>query len=192
MKRRQFIQKSSLITGLVGLSPLYSFSTDLLASKKVRIGIVGGRFGASFQFHEHPNCIVEAVSDLREDRRNNLMKTYGCDKSYTSLDLLLKDSKIDAVFLATPAPDHAKHTLACLKAGKHVMCAVPLGMTIEECQEIKEAVLSTGKNFMMAETSVYMQGTITARKLYEEGRFGEIFSAAAEYNHPGLEDLWRH
>ncbi|WP_460513146.1 Gfo/Idh/MocA family oxidoreductase [Cyclobacterium sediminis] len=54
----------------------------------------------------------------------------------------------------------------------------------------KKAVLSTGKNFMMAETSVYMQGTITVRKFYEEGRFGEIFSAAAEYNHPGLEVLW--
>ena len=35
---------------------------------EVRIGVVGGRFGASFQFHEHPDCIVEAVSDLRARR----------------------------------------------------------------------------------------------------------------------------
>ncbi|GAB2994634.1 hypothetical protein GCM10027284_11530 [Cyclobacterium sediminis] len=109
----------------------------MLATKKIRIGIVGGRFGASFQFHEHPNCIVEAVSDLREDRRSHLKKTYSCDKAYNALDLLLKDPNIDAVFLATPASDHAKHTLASLKAGKHVLCAVPLGMTIQECREIK-------------------------------------------------------
>lgn len=110
MKRRQFIQKTGLFTGLVGLGPFHAFSSDLLATEKVRIGIVGGRFGASFQFHEHPNCIVEAVSDLREDRRSHLKKTYRCDKAYNSLALLLKDPNIDAVFLATPAPDHAKHT----------------------------------------------------------------------------------
>ena len=41
-------------------------------ARKVRIGVVGGGFGASFQWHLHPNCIVQAVSDLRTDRRNGL------------------------------------------------------------------------------------------------------------------------
>ena len=43
---------------------------------------------------------------------------------------------------------------------------------------------------MMAETSVWMQNTISVKKLYREGAFGDIFSAAAEYNHPGLDTLW--
>ena len=38
------------------------------SDKKIRIGIVGGGFGASFFWHQHPNCIVEAVSDLQEER----------------------------------------------------------------------------------------------------------------------------
>src|ERR1700688_4793912 len=37
------------------------------SGKKLRIGIVGGRFGATFYFHEHPDCIVEAVADLRPE-----------------------------------------------------------------------------------------------------------------------------
>jgi predicted dehydrogenase len=61
-------------------------------------------------------------------------------------------------------------------------------------------VKRTGLTYMMAETSVYRQNTISAKKFYNEGAFGEIFSAAAEYNHPGLEVLffedgkqtWRH
>lgn len=188
--RRKFIGNAGIgataLTVLPHISGAYFPSTD----QKIRIGIIGGRFGAGFQFHEHPNCIVEAVSDLRADRRENLMKAYKCSKTYESLEKLLHDPKIDAVFIATPAPDHVKHVLASLDAGKHVLCAVPAALNIEDCYKLREAVRRTGLTYMMAETSTYRQNTISVQKFYEEGRFGEIFSAAAEYNHPGLETLW--
>lgn len=198
--RRQFIKTSSLGITSLALTSRFAFAGISKNERKVRLGIVGGRFGASFYFHEHPNCIVEAVSDLRSDRREHLMRVYGCRKSYQSLELLLRDPKIEAVFVATPAPDHARHVIACLDAGKHVLCAVPAAMTLEECNEVRNAVERTGLIYMMAETSTYRQGMITVKKLYEEGHFGEIFSAAGEYNHPGLEayfyengkQTWRH
>ncbi len=55
------------------------------APKKIRMGIVGGNFGCQFQWHEHPDCIVESVSDLRSERRKRLMEVYRCDKSYPCL-----------------------------------------------------------------------------------------------------------
>lgn len=63
--RRKFVEKAGI--GLVSLAlvPKFNFLNTSQAENKVRIGIIGGRFGASFQFHEHPNCTVEAVSDLR-------------------------------------------------------------------------------------------------------------------------------
>ena len=195
--RRAFLKDA--VAGTAGFAlPLFLNASS--HQHKVRVAIVGGRFGLGFYFHEHPNCIVEAVSDLREDRRKLLMQTYGCNKSYPSLTELLKDGKIEAVFLATPAPDHVRHTIECLKAGKHVLCAVPAAITLEECNELKQTVEKTGLKYMMAETSVYRQGAITARKFYKEGKFGNLFSAAAEYNHPGLEkyyfeegkQTWRH
>lgn len=189
-----------LTASLFAMSPNLVMSLPKATDRKVRIGIIGGRFGASFEFHEHPNCIVEAVSDLRRDRRDHLMKVYGCSKSYESLDRLLLDPKVEAVFIATPAPDHVAHVLASLHAGKHVLCAVPAAWTIEECEQLKEGVLKSGLIYMMAETTTYMQNTISVKKLYNEGYFGEIFSASAEYNHNGLESLffekgkptWRH
>lgn len=111
-----------------------------MLNKKVRIGIIGGRFGSTFQFHEHPNCIVEAVCDLSPDQRKVLMDTYKCSKSYESFEELLKDKNIDAVAIFTPAPLHARHSIIALKAGKHVMCAVPAVMTIEEAEELKDTV----------------------------------------------------
>jgi predicted dehydrogenase len=38
---------------------------------------------------------------------------------------------------------------------------------------------------MMAETSYYQQETITARRWYEEGKFGDLFYCEAEYHHAG-------
>ncbi|HEX5024938.1 MAG TPA: Gfo/Idh/MocA family oxidoreductase [Agriterribacter sp.] len=200
LHRRKFIGTSALVATGLALSPRFAFAGNPVTDRKIRIGIIGGRFGAGFYFHEHPNCIVEAVSDLRTDRRDHLMKVYGCKKSYESLEKLLLDKKIEAVFIATGAPDHARHVIAALHAGKHVLCAVPAAMTLDECAALRDTVQRTGLTYMMAETTVYRQNTISVKKMYKEGMFGTIFSAAAEYNHPGLEVLfnedgaptWRH
>lgn len=172
----------------------------LAADRKLRVGIVGGRFGTSFQFHEHPNCNVAAVADLRADRRDRLATTYKCSTAYNSLDELLKDRSVEAVGLFTPAPDHVAHATATLKAGKHVLSAVPAAMTLEECAQLIEAVERSGLTYMMAETSYYQQLTISARRFFKEGAFGRIYSCESEYHHSGLEELffedgkktWRH
>lgn len=198
--RRNFIKKGSLAA--LGMSAALnpSFATPQ-SSKKLRIGIVGGRFGCSFQFHEHPNCIVEAVSDLRPERRESLMKTYQCTKSYDSLELLVKDKNIDAVGVFTEGPNHVKHVLECLKHGKHVLCAVPaIWGSVEEAETLFEVVKKSGLIYMMAETSYYQQFTISARKFNQEGKFGNIYYCESEYQHDGLEELyfengkrtWRH
>ena len=78
--------------------------------KKIRMGVVGGGFGAGFQWHEHPNCVVTGVTDLYPARRAALKNRYKCDRVYDSLEIMLKEAKdIDAVAVFSGAPDHAKH-----------------------------------------------------------------------------------
>lgn len=198
--RREFLSMAGITAAAFALNPRFAFAGLPIPDKKIRMAVVGGGFGLGFYFHEHPNCSVEAVSDLRADRREKLMKTYKCEKSYESLEKLLLDPKIEAVFIATPAIDHANHVIATLNAGKHVLCAVPAAMTLNECSKIKAAVERSGLTYMMAETSYYRQNTISVRKFYRNGDFGTLFSSAAEYNHPGLETYffengkptWRH
>ena len=74
--RREFLAKSSAMFAGMALAPDLATaqrSSISKSDKKIRIGIVGGNFGTSFQWHEHPNCIVEAVSDLIPERRQKLM-----------------------------------------------------------------------------------------------------------------------
>ena len=188
--RRSFLKKGSIATLGLSLSVNNAFGF-FPNTKKLRIGIVGGRFGSSFQFHEHPDCIVEAVSDLRPERCEKLMKVYKCSNSYESLELLVKDKNIDAVAVFTEGPNHVRHVLECLKHGKHVLCAVPAcWATVKEAEILYEAVKKSGLTYMMAETSYYQQFTISARKFYQEEKFGELYYCESEYQHDGLEKLF--
>lgn len=193
LTRRQFLHAGGAALAGVTLAGDLAAATipGPMPEKKIRIGIVGGNFGSSFQWHEDPNCIVEAVSDLIPARRDRLMKVYGCAKSYESLEKLITDRNIDAVAVFTGAPDHVRHAAACMKAGKHVISAVPACMTIDEAEELLSVVKSTGLTYMMAETSYYRQAMISARKWHAEGKFGEIIYSESEYHHPGTESLWR-
>ncbi|MGE5608731.1 MAG: Gfo/Idh/MocA family protein [Bacillota bacterium] len=196
--RREFVVGgvSAVAGALLAVDPVWSAER----SKVVKIGVVGGGFGCDFQWHEHPNCLVQAVSDLRPERRDRLSKTYRCSNTYESLERLVLDKNIDAVAIFTGAPDHVRHCITALKAGKHVICAVPAAMSIDECHQLLDTVKQTGQTYMMAETSYYHQATISARKFLSEGKFGHIYYTEAEYHHPGLEVLyfengkrtWRH
>ena len=90
-----------------------------VSDRKIRVGIVGYgtcRFGAAFSFQDHPNVEIVAVSDLFPDRCAELAKACRCEKTYPSLEELVKDDKIEAVFVATDAPSHARHCIEVLEA----------------------------------------------------------------------------
>ncbi|RLD31181.1 MAG: gfo/Idh/MocA family oxidoreductase, partial [Bacteroidetes bacterium] len=186
--RRKFLNMTGVTAAGLAVLPHVAFSdvpdNPLQSDRKIKIGIVGGGFGASFYWHEHPNCIVHAVSDLRTDRRQHLMKVYGCNKSYESLGKLILDDEIEAVAVFTGAPDHVRHCKLVMDAGKHVISAVPAAMTIEECEQLLEAKLRNDRRYMMAETSYYRNYTIAARDLFKQEAFGELFYSEVEYYHP--------
>jgi predicted dehydrogenase len=168
---------------------------------KVKIGIVGGRFGSSFQWHLDPQCEVGAVCDLNAERLQRLSEVYRCPNTFKDFRQMMKHPGLNAVGVFTPAPLHAWMVITALRAGKHVISAVPAAMTEEELGEILETVRSTGLKYMMAETSYYRQEVITCRQWAKQGKFGTIFYSEAEYHHEGLLDLmfddrglptWRH
>ena len=130
-----------------------------LSERKIRVGIVGYgvcQFGAAFGFQDHPNVTVAAVSDLFPDRCAGLAKACRCAKTYPSLEELVKDDSLEAVFVATDAPSHARHCIEVLRHGKHVASAVPAVFgSLEDADKLYEAVKSSGRKYMMFETSAF-------------------------------------
>ena len=183
--RRDFLQSSGL--GLASVSALLAQAGQPYrpeVGKRVRIAVVGGGFGTQFQWHEHPDCDVVAVTDLRPDRRARLQKVYGGDTAYDSLEeMVAKARDIDAVAVFSGALDHVKHTKMCMDRGWHVVSAVPACFTLEEAAALKELKERTGLRYMLAETSWYRQSAILARGLHRKGAFGRVFYTEAEYYH---------
>ncbi len=164
-----------------------------VSDRKIRVGIVGYgvcRFGAAFSFQDHPNVDVVAVSDLFPERCDQLAKACRCDKKYSSLEELVKDDQIEAVFVATDAPSHAQHCIEVMQHGKHVACAVPATFgSIEDADRLMEAVKATGKTYMMFETSYFHEDLHAMRELYRAGIFGSLLYSEGEYYHDSVEQI---
>ena len=199
LPRRGFLEnvgRGSLAATFLGTSAFVARGADLReqrqpwvprTDRRVRVGIVGYgvcRFGADFGFQDHPNVEIVAVSDLFPDRRDGLMTACRCGKSYESLEVLVQDPQIEAVFVATDAPSHARHCMEVLKHGKHVMCAVPATWgSIEQGEALLETVKRTGRKYMMAETSCYHASCHAMRTIYRAGGFGRLVYSEGEYYH---------
>ena len=166
-----------------------------VSDRKVRMAIVGHGvcgFGASLGFQHHPNVEIVAVSDLVPERRSALAKICACEKTYDSLEVLVKDPAIEAVCLATDAPSHARHAVEVMKHGKHCVTAVPAAMTLDDCQAVKEAKEKSGLKYMMAETSYYHGEVIRSRNLYRLGE--KLLYTEGHYYHHGVTRLgsWKN
>ena len=160
------------------------------SDRKIRMGIVGFglcQFGAAFSLQDHPNVEVVAVSDLFPDRCQALAKACRCEKTYPSLEEMVKDDQIEAIFVATDAPSHARHCMDVLAHGKHVATAVPAVFEhVELADELYAAVKKSGRKYMMFETSCYHDDLYAMREIYRAGGFGKLVYSEGEYYHYGV------
>ncbi len=165
--------------------------------RKLRVGLAGYgycRFSAEFSFQNHPNVEIVAVTDLFPDRCDALAKRVKCEKTYPSLEEMVKDDSIEAIFCATDAPSHAKHAIMCLEHGKHVCHAVPVfygdpewGDKLFECCKKNRDL-----KYAMFETSTFHADLYAMEKIYQAGGFGRIIFSEGEYDHtkePGAGSL---
>ena len=159
-------------------------------AKPVNVAMVGLGFGSEFIpiYQRHPNAKVHAICRRNVDEMNKVGDQFGIAKRYTEFEQVLADPDVDFVHINSPIPDHGWMSIAALKAGKHVMCTVPMATTIDECREICELVKKTGLKYMMAETVVYSREFLFIREMYQKGELGKIQYMAA--SHPQDMDGW--
>lgn len=161
-----------------------------MSERKVRIAVVGLGFGAEFiPIHQaHPLVELVGICRRNETELNKVGDVFGVAKRYTDYEALLQDPEIDAVHINSPIPDHAPQSIQALRAGKHVLCTVPMATTVQECEEICRAVEETGLKYMMAETVVYSREFLFIKEMHDKGELGKLQYLAA--SHPQDMDGW--
>ncbi len=160
------------------------------SDRKVKVGIAGYgvcKFGASFGFQNHPNVEVVAATDLNPDACAELAKVTGAKKTYASCEeMYAKDREIEAVFIATDAPSHAKLCIEGMKRGLHVASAVPAVFGEEQLEladELLATVKKTGLVYALFETTAFRPQCYAMREIYKAGGFGKMIYTEGEYYH---------
>ncbi|WP_322886546.1 1,5-anhydro-D-fructose reductase [Sinorhizobium medicae] len=114
--------------------------------------------------------VVSVVSSSAE-RGQAYAAENGIGRSVTSLDELVGDQDVDAVYISTTNELHHGQALAAIRAGKHVLCEKPLAMSLNDgCEMVLKAceagvVLGTNHHLRNAATHRAMREAIAAGKI---------------------------
>ena len=110
------------------------------------------------------------------------------ERAHGSYAALLADPEVDAVYIATPHPEHVEWAVKAVGAGKHVLCEKPAGMNLAEGRRMVEAARRAGVLFMEAFMYRCHPQTAKVAELVRAGVVGEVklvqasFGFRSEYN----------
>jgi predicted dehydrogenase len=121
------------------------------------------------------NCEVSAIASRQLDKAQAVAKELGIAKAFGSYEELIADPAIDAIYNPLPNHLHVSWTIKALKAGKHVLCEKPIGLSSAEGQEIvdeaeKRPQLKVMEAFMYRHHPQWQK----ARQLIKEGKIGDL------------------
>lgn len=145
--------------------------------EKLKVGIVGAGtmgelYGAVLSQHESSDLVCICDKDL--DRARRLGRRHGVSDIYQDTEQMLGAADVDAVVVATPDFFHRELVLACLDAGKSVLCEKPLATTLEDCRAIVDAVEVSGKKLMVNYGNRHRPNARALKGILDEGRLGRI------------------
>lgn len=152
--------------------------------RSVRLGIVGtGGMGGEHarRFREIPTCEVVAVCDVDGERVRRFALEHRIPLAFTDLGDFLAESGIDAVANVTPDRFHAPVSLACLQAGKHVLCEKPLATSYAEAAKMVRAAKRAGVMHMVHFSYRSSPVIQAVAKLVAAGRLGAVRHVEGSY-----------
>jgi predicted dehydrogenase len=95
-------------------------------------------------------------------------------RAYGSYEAVLDDTEVDAVYIPLPNAQHLEWTLRALRAGKHVLCEKPLGLTVAEAQQMFDVSEQSGALLMEAFMYRFHPQIAWAREQVAAGRIGPV------------------
>ena len=114
---------------------------------------------------------VVSVMSTSAERGKAYAAEQGIAKSVATLDALVNDPEIDAVYISTTNELHRDQALAAAKAGKHILCEKPLAMALEDARTMVKAAKDAG---VVMATNHHLRNAATHRAMREAIKAGRI------------------
>jgi predicted dehydrogenase len=144
----------------------------------IRVAVIGyGYWGPNLvrNFANSDTAEVIAVSDLDPTRLAICKRLHPGVITSTEARDLFRDSRIDAIAIATPVHTHYDLALAALKAGKHVLVEKPLAQTSDQALRLIDEADRRNLLLMVDHTFLYTPAVRKIRDLIQEKVLGEIY-----------------
>ncbi len=146
-------------------------------AESLRWGLLGtARIGKAFAAgvaHSETGRVV-AVGSRSRASADAYAADLGGLRAHGSYEALLADPEVDAVYVATPHPMHARWAIAAAQAGKHVLCEKPLALNHAEAMGVVEA--ARANDVFLMEAFMYRCHPQTAKlvELLRDGAVGDV------------------
>lgn len=144
----------------------------------LRFGIVGcGRIAQRHAKHIKNTQGIEltAVCDIVLERAEELGAAYQA-QAFDSIEALLANGAVDIVSICSPNGWHASHSIAALKAGKHVLCEKPMAISVYDCGEMIKAAEKANKRLFVIKQNRYNPPVEAIKEAIDQGHLGKINS----------------
>jgi 2-hydroxy-4-carboxymuconate semialdehyde hemiacetal dehydrogenase len=140
----------------------------------IKVALAGaGAFGTKHLdgIRNIPGVEVVSVIGRELDKTREVAAKYGIAHVGTDLSEALAIQDVDAVILATPTQMHARQTIACLQAGKHVQVEIPMADSWADAQAVVAAARTAGKVAMAGHTRRFNPSHQWVRQRIARGEF---------------------
>ncbi len=131
--------------------------------------------------HAEDNSELVALISSDAEKLSALAKTYGVAHtgSYDEFERVVRDARVDAVYLAVPNAMHLPMTERAAAANVHVLCEKPMAGTVLDCEAMIAATRAAGVKLMIAYRLHFEEANLTAVERVRQGEIGEplIFSS---------------
>ncbi len=142
-----------------------------------RIAVIGaGLMGASHArivAGDMPGATLQVVCDMDIARARAVAEACGATDAAADPEAVIARADVDAVIVASPDFTHAPLSLACIQAGKKVLCEKPLSQSSAECLTVMQAEQATGARLVqLGFMRRYDQAYVEMKAALTEGRLG--------------------
>ncbi|MDK9296018.1 Gfo/Idh/MocA family oxidoreductase [Propionibacterium freudenreichii] len=156
----------------------------------LRIGLVGAGFIGSLHARNlfaSPRFDLAVVAEPNADHARAVEELTGAT-IVPDWRTLVDDDSLDAVLIASPAEDHPEQVGAFARAGKHVYCEKPLGLTLEAADAAVAAVQEAGTLLQMGFNRRLDPNMAALHANVADGRVGDPLIVNIISRDPGLPD----
>ena len=91
-----------------------------------------------------PGATLQVVCDMDQARARSAAEAHGAADVATDPEVVIGRADVDAMIVASPDFTHAPLSMACIRAGKRVLCEKPLSQSSAECLSVMEAEQAAG------------------------------------------------